>query len=103
MLTLPASRTDSIVRTVSSIGANRLMVSAEEAHPYTRARSQGHPVPAVVFVRDDGWTLGASTELSGAAFATWPDKWVGFVMTPGFTYHPIAEYTGPRSHEKTAS
>lgn len=31
----------------------------------------------VVFIREDGWTLGATEELRAEAEAHWPDQWIG--------------------------
>lgn len=31
----------------------------------------------VIFVRDDGWTLGAPTIFEDTAYRMWADKWVG--------------------------
>lgn len=30
----------------------------------------------VIFVRDDGWSIGAARALRSVAYDLWPDKWV---------------------------
>lgn len=32
--------------------------------------------PSVIYVRNDGWSLGAPAHLSNVAFATWAGQWV---------------------------
>lgn len=53
------------------------MVSPSEAMIYARAIEGGFPGPDLIFVRDDGWTLGAPKDLARAAWDTWPEAWVG--------------------------
>jgi|LSQX01.2.fsa_nt_gb hypothetical protein len=42
----------------------------------------------IVFVRDDGWTLGARLEDAHAAKSLWEGSWVGYVdVATGHYYH----------------
>lgn len=46
-----------------------------EATSYREAKAKGL-TPAIIFVRDDGWSLGAPTGLMDTAEALWKDRWV---------------------------
>ena len=50
-------------------------------------------VPFVVFVRNDGWTLGAPEKLEPIAFAMWASDWVGFIQWPSPRLRPMTEYS----------
>ena len=39
------------------------------------------PIPEVVFVRDDGWSLGAPIGLIKAAEKMWADRWIGVLIS----------------------
>lgn len=41
-----------------------------------RAWDEHRIEPSVIYVRNDGWSLGAPAHLSNVAFATWAGKWV---------------------------
>jgi hypothetical protein len=62
-------------------GPTRVVVSKEgEAVPTPRARQEFGAEADVIFIRDDGWTLGAPKALVRAAEATWSDLWVGVAV-----------------------
>lgn len=44
----------------------------------------------IVFIRDDGWSLGASKALAEIAYSMWRDNWIKFAKD-GFIY-PISSY-----------
>lgn len=67
------------------------MVNAEEALSSKRARDVG-VVPDVIFIRNDGWSLGAPKRLESAAHRLWADEWIGFVRRPSTTAQPIGLY-----------
>jgi hypothetical protein len=49
----------------------------------------------VVFVRGDGWSLGASERIEGSAFDTWAGLWTLFAReSEGWRLRPISEYRG---------
>lgn len=73
-------------------GPDRVMISEHEALGSKRARELHGTVPDVVFLRGDGWSLGAPKELEYAAYRTWPDQWVGFMICPETAARPISEY-----------
>ena len=70
----------------------RVMIDPDEAVPPERAAAMGiHP--DILFVRDDGWVLGAPARLAEAARRTYRDSWVAEVRLPsrvGTTYERVA-------------
>ena len=58
-------------------GPTRVLIDKEgTADPAWRARQEHHIIPDIVFVRDDGWTLGAPAYLEDEARELWKDDWV---------------------------
>ena len=67
---------------VNAKGPDRVVIDREgEALPPERAKRDHNVVPDVVFLRDDGWTLGAPRSLADVARSMWAGDWVG-VMDP---------------------
>lgn len=52
-------------------------------------------VARVIFVRGDGWALGAPAELEHIAYALWQDSWLAFARWPDYHYVPIELYRKP--------
>jgi len=52
----------------------------------------------VVFVRNDGWTLGCSGDTEHDGFNMWRHEWVAFVVRGSFgdAPRPISEYSGSK-------
>lgn len=74
-------------------GPNRVVVNEEgEAIPLKKAEEKGITVD-VVFVRKDGWTLGAPESLEMTAFSLWADEWTGFFRRPNREFQPIEKWT----------
>jgi len=63
-------------------GPDRVMIEEYEAKPTKIAKDMYDKEPVVIFIRDDGWSLGASKDLVHAAERIWRDKWAA-VMVPG--------------------
>lgn len=58
-------------------GPTRVIVSRDgHAVPPGIALKDYCLVPDVIFVRADGWTLGAPTQFAKVAYAIWADEWV---------------------------
>lgn len=58
-------------------GPDRVMVDwTGRAYPARKALEKGF-LPDVIFIRDDGWSLGAPLRLARHAYDLWPDKWIG--------------------------
>ncbi|MCP4871611.1 MAG: hypothetical protein GY898_23120 [Proteobacteria bacterium] len=83
------------VRTIKVHGPSRVVINDEgEAVRSVRARRLGI-VPEVIFIRSDGWSLGATEELEAVAFDLWAGRWVGFMRRGSDTVTPIADYPVP--------
>lgn len=64
-------------------GPSRVVISAEgEAVGTKRARVQFGVEPDIIFIREDGWSLGAPEQWAEVAEATWKDKWIGVLVKP---------------------
>lgn len=46
-------------------------------------------VPAVVFLRDDGWSMGAPKDLEEVAKKLWKKHWVAFAYSPFTEFQPF--------------
>jgi len=61
-------------------GPDRVVISEKGLATSARLAEQDHGVtPDIVFIRDDGWTLGASKHFAKVAHALWADHWVALV------------------------
>jgi hypothetical protein len=57
----------------------RVVINTEgEAVPPERAEETGI-IWDVIYIRNDGWSLGASKELSTVAYNLWPKEWVAVI------------------------
>jgi hypothetical protein len=64
-------------------GPSRVVINMEgEAVPPHRAREEYRIRPDVIYIREDGWSLGAPDILRAIAFELWADEWVGVVSRP---------------------
>lgn len=82
---------------VSKRGPDRVLVNDNgDAVPSQQALVVLKIIPDVVFLRKDGWTLGAPERLETLAFRMWEDEWIGFARTTkdGSKFSPIQEYAG---------
>lgn len=76
-------------------GPSRVLIRAGggyEGVPSQRAREQYNITPDVVFIRRDGWSLGAEAKDAPEAYVLWRDEWVAFVVRPETDPRPIAEW-----------
>jgi len=56
-----------------------IVCSRGAAFPPDRARKRYGVVPAVIYIRSDGWTLGAPLAFANAAWRIWRGHWVASV------------------------
>jgi len=63
-------------------GPDRVMIDEYEAKPTKIAMDMYDQKPVVIFIRDDGWSLGASKKLVHAAERIWRDKWAAVLVKP---------------------
>lgn len=61
-----------------------------------RARYEYNIVPDIIFLRNDGWTLGAPKQFERVAFEMWHKEWAFFVRRPRSIWVPMEKYGGPR-------
>lgn len=76
------------------INPNRVIVGKGRAIPARKAKAQFGIEPDIIFIRDDGWTLGAPSQFEKEAYETWKDHWTHFVR-PGISdakSRPIEHY-----------
>ena len=46
----------------------------------------------IIFIRDDGWSLGAPSEFEHVAYRLWMNQWREFRRFPDYEPHPMSEY-----------
>jgi hypothetical protein len=81
-----------VVRNIMAKGPSRVMVSKTKSTTCRVATTQFHIEPTIIFIRHDGWTLGANEKFEEAAYKTWPENWIAFLRKPNETAQPIAEH-----------
>ena len=71
---------DEKLEDVLRLGPTRVVINEKgEATSYPIALRDYQTNYDVVFIRDDGWTLGAPAHLEEVAERLWKDKWVGVI------------------------
>jgi hypothetical protein len=67
------------------IHIDRVIVSPQgDATTPEKAQTDYNVVPDVVFVRDDGWTLGAPKKWEKVAYDLWKDYWIKRIPVKGY-------------------
>jgi hypothetical protein len=56
------------------------------------AKSRKRIIPDIVFIREDGWSLGSPRDLEAIAFGLWEDEWAAFMGPKDRTAKPIEDY-----------
>lgn len=56
------------------------------------AESQYGITPDIVFIRNDGWSLGAPFGFEGIAYRMWSDSWTRFCHRGDTQFTPISKY-----------
>ena len=78
---------------VTQLTVNRVVVNESgEAKSINAAAAQDGISPDVVFVRGDGWVLGAPKRFASVAFQMWRKEWTYFAKSPDWNLKPIVEY-----------
>ena len=80
-------------REIRERGPTRVAInSTGEATTPFRAKEEHGIVPTVVFLRNDGWTLGAPEHLRVHAQGMWSDAWVAVMEDyPGGEFKSLQE------------
>ena len=74
-------------------GPDRVLISSDgEATSSRRAREEHGVNPDVIFIRRDGWSLGAPKHLARVAYRLWADEWVLFIERPDTEERAIVEW-----------
>lgn len=81
-----------VVRLIMAFGPRRVVVNADGDVEFPRQALDEHGVtPEVIFVRNDGWALGAPHRFAKVAYSmVGPEGWLA-VIEP----RPIGEYSPP--------
>ena len=82
---MDARRLREIEDQIFSEGPRRVMINEHEAVPAKTARLR-HGMQfnslEIIFIRKDGWTLGAAKHLADAAEKLWMDEWAAVMIKP---------------------
>jgi len=75
-----------ILKTIREFGPTRVVINSEgEATSPARAKIDSD----VVFIRNDGWTLGAPSRFEEVARQMWADMWIGVSRRPFVTVEEL--------------
>lgn len=84
---------DAQIRAAMDHGPCRVVIDKEGAAVTPFLAESRHGVsPDIMFIRDDGWTLGAPLTLESVAFGLWSDKWIGYTYLPKRNFKPIESH-----------
>lgn len=90
------------IRNIMARGPDRVMIDPDEAVTSKRARKEYRIRPDVVFIRKDGFSLGAPQHLEHAAYVLWKDEWEYFLRLPMIIPIPMTEYVEILPEEEEA-
>ena len=83
---------------IKADGPKRVVVSPSgEAFPPPRARQECGAMPDIIFIRKDGWSLGAPRALAAVAEGMWADEWLGVILPAG-TVKFYSEYKAAQDY-----
>ena len=84
---------EAAVKLIRLHGPSRVVINM---HAYAvspkRAMVLSGITPDVIFIRGDGWSLGATNEMAMVAYNTWAGDWVGVLVRPGYAVHSVSEW-----------
>ena len=84
---------EAAVKRIMAHGPDRVVINTDgDAIDSKHAREQYNLNPEVIFIRNDGWTLGAPRGLEWIAFQQWAGEWIGFLRKPDREAHPMTDY-----------
>lgn len=71
-------------------GPERVLINKQgNATTPQMAKARYGIIPHVIFLRDDGWTIGAPRHLENQAFALWASHWVAVMRNIPGTFEPL--------------
>lgn len=78
---MPMMNMAGVLEAIRKHGPARVVINHHgEAASYRAAMTVHHMLPLTIFVRGDGWTLGAPAGLEMVAYNTWAGDWVGVLI-----------------------
>ncbi|HEX9504247.1 MAG TPA: hypothetical protein VF974_08105 [Patescibacteria group bacterium] len=84
---------DAAVKRILVHGPDRVVINTEaEAVNSSYAHQHYGVLPDVIFIRNDGWSLGAPDWLETVAYELWTEEWTGFMRRGKKTALPITAY-----------
>jgi hypothetical protein len=88
-----AADTKATAKHIMLHGPDRVVINAEGDAYGPRQAQQEHGIrPTIIFIRYDGWSLGAPAQFEQVAFQMWADSWVAFIRRPDEEPMPISSY-----------
>ncbi len=81
---------NSAIAKIKLHGPSRVLVEPDYAVPCKKAREEYGINPDVIFIREDGWSLGAPKSLEQDAVKMW--TWVAFISKPNTEVFPMTVY-----------
>jgi len=81
-----------VVDAIIGSGPDRVMVQGNFATTPRKAREVYKVIPEIIFIRNDGWSLGAPAHLVNEAFMTWHESWSHFLLRGKSKAQPISEF-----------
>lgn len=96
-----------IVRAETEIhrwGPRRVLIDKEglSVSPERALRLQNQRRVDIIFIRKDGWTLGAISELADYAEQLWPTHWIAVMIRPGLRSITYADYKSFKNEQKAS-
>ena len=68
-----------VIKDIMQFGPNKVMINVDEATTCSKAWSEHKVGPDVIFIREDGWSLGAPANLAENAEKLY-DGWIGVLL-----------------------
>jgi len=73
-------------------GPRRVLVEGDFSATLRRAKEIYDIEPDIVFIRNDGWSLGAPDHLADNAERLWAGHWIGVLIRPNINPITMDEY-----------
>ena len=69
-----------IINKIKQSGPNRVVIDIEGTAVNPKRAAEMGVQPDIVYVRKDGWSLGAPNQFKQIAFDMWSDEWIGSIL-----------------------
>jgi len=75
---------EQILKGIKANGPDRVVINEYgDAVPSQRAREAHNITPIIIFIRHDGWSLGAPDPYERIAYELWKDEWSHVLLQSG--------------------